>query len=210
MEFDHVIGSNRSARRILRCLVILALSGAMIAATPIHTKPDFDGPVRYSSDEIQRAIAFYATRYRLDPALLRAVIKTESGFRQDAVSHKGAIGLMQLMPNTAAALRVTDAHDSLQNIRGGSKQLRRLLNRYDGDLALALAAYNAGVNRVKGGEIPRIRETRSYVRKVLRHYEDYGGGRWCKHSVDGTTCKTNREIHAIRQGQAELKKEVME
>lgn len=205
MGFNNSTLGNRSIRRCLRCLIILILSGVMIAATPIRTKLDFDGPVRYSSHEIQRAITFYATRYRLDPALLRAVIKAESGFRQDAVSHKGAIGLMQLMPETAAALRVTDVHDSLQNIRGGAKQLRDLLNRYDGDMALALAAYNAGVHRIKGGKIPRIRETRSYVRKVLRNYDKYQGSRRCKRPIDGTACKTSRDVRTIKQGQVKLK-----
>jgi soluble lytic murein transglycosylase len=183
------------------------LSGVMIAATPIRTKPDFDGPVRYSPEEIRRAITFYAKRYRLDPALLRAVIKTESDFRQDAVSQKGAIGLMQLTPATAATLRVADVYDSLQNIRGGAKQLRHLLNLYEGDLPLALAAYNAGVHRVKGGKIPRIRETRSYVRKVLRNYERYQGNQRCKSPVDGPACKTGSDSRAMRekQPQAETK-----
>jgi len=79
--------------------------------------------------------------------------------------------LMQLTPATSARLRVNDAYDSLQNIRGGAKQLRHLLNLYQGDLPLALAAYNAGVHRVKGHKVPRIRETRSYVKKVLQYYE---------------------------------------
>jgi len=201
MGFINAIWNHRSVRGCLRCLVIIILSGVMIAATPIHTKRDFDGPVRYSQDEIQRAIVFYAKRNRLDPALLRAVIKTESGFRQDAVSHKGAIGLMQLMPETAVELRVTDIHDSLQNIRGGAKQLRYLLNRYKGDVQLALAAYNAGATRVKGGKIPRIRETRSYVRKVLHHYDKYGGGRRCQGAVDGTACKARRGVQTIGQEQ---------
>jgi len=183
----------------------LILTGMMIAATPIPTKPDFDGAMRYSSHEIQRAIVFYAKHYRLDPALLRAVIKTESGFRQDAVSEKGAIGLMQLMPETAAWLRVTDATDSLQNIRGGAKQLRRLLNRYHGDVALALAAYNAGENRVKGGKIPRIRETRSYVQKVLRHYERYGGSQSCQIPVAGTACKTSGNPRTTMKGQVAVR-----
>jgi soluble lytic murein transglycosylase len=145
----------------------------MVAATPVPTKPDLEGRVHYSQQEIRRAITFYAKRYHLDPALLHAVIKTESDFRQDVVSRKGAVGLMQLTPDTAATLRVADVYDSLQNIRGGAKQLRHLLNLYEGDLILALAAYNAGVHRIKGGKVPRIRETRSYVRKVLRYYERY-------------------------------------
>ena len=158
--------------RLLRTTCALVVLCVLIAAAPTSTRPDYDGAYpRYSQEEIRRAIAWYAKKYRLDPALLRAVIKTESDFRQHAVSRKGAIGLMQLMPATATTLRVSDAYDSIQNIRGGAKQLRHLLNLYQDDLPLALAAYNAGVHRVKGGKVPRIRETRSYVRKVLRHYE---------------------------------------
>jgi soluble lytic murein transglycosylase-like protein len=144
-----------------------------IVAFPSPTKSDYDGQPRYSKQEIRRAITFYAKRYRLDPALLRAVIKVESDFRQDVISRKGAIGLMQLTPDTAATLRVADIHDPIQNVRGGAKQLRHLLNLYKGDLPLTLAAYNAGVHRVKGHRVPRIRETRSYVRKVLKYYHRY-------------------------------------
>jgi len=162
-----------SARVLLRGLLAVLLSGVLVAATPVPTALDFEARPRYSTQEIRRAIAFYAKRHRLDPALLRAVIKVESDFRPEAVSRKGAVGLMQLTPDTAALLKVSDIHDPLQNIRGGARQLRHLLNVYDGDLPLALAAYNAGIHRVKGGKIPRIRETRSYVRKVLRYYERY-------------------------------------
>lgn len=159
----------------------------MVAASPVPTGQDFEGHPRYSAQEIRRAIMFYAKRYRLDPALLRAVIKVESDFRPDAVSRKGAVGLMQLMPDTAATLRVSDIHDPLQNIRGGAKQLRHLLNVYEGQLSLALAAYNAGIHRVRGGRIPRIRETQSYVRKVLRYYERYRLPRPCRPQVTATT-----------------------
>jgi soluble lytic murein transglycosylase len=151
------------------------IAGTIVIATPLPTKPDYDGRARYSEQEIRRAIAFYAKRYRLDPALLRAVIKVESDFRPHVVSKKGAVGLMQLTPDTAATLRITDVNDPLQNIRGGAKQLRHLLTLYEGDVPLALAAYNAGVHRVKGGRIPRIRETRAYVKKVMRHYEALRG-----------------------------------
>ncbi len=144
-----------------------------ILAFPSVTKSDFDGRPRYSQEEIRRAVFFYAKRYRLEPALLRAVIKVESGFRQNAVSRKGAVGLMQLTPDTAATLRVADVHDPIQNIRGGAKQLRHLLNLYRGDLPLTLAAYNAGVHRVKGHRVPRIRETRRYVNKVMKQYQRY-------------------------------------
>jgi soluble lytic murein transglycosylase len=157
----------------MRSVCTVLLAGAMIAATPIPTKSDFEGRARYSRQELRRAISFYAKRYRLDSALLRAVIKVESDFRPHVISRKGAVGLMQLTPDTAATLKVADIHDPLQNIRGGAKQLRHLLNLYEGDVSVALAAYNAGVHRVKGGKIPRIRETRSYVRKVLKYYEQY-------------------------------------
>jgi soluble lytic murein transglycosylase-like protein len=164
---------SRVLRMTICALVMLCL---LIAAVPTPTRPDYDGAYpRYSKQEIHRAIRWYANKYRLDPALLRAVIKTESDFHQHAVSRKGAVGLMQLTPATAATLRVSDVYDPIQNIRGGAKQLRHLLNLYQGDLPLALAAYNAGINRVKNHKVPRIRETRAYVRKVLRNYEAFGG-----------------------------------
>lgn len=158
--------------RLLRISCALALLCLLVAAVPTPTRPDYDSVYpRYSNQEIHRAIKWYAKKYRLDPALLRAVIKAESGFRQHAVSRKGAVGLMQLTPATAATLRVNDVYDPIQNIRGGAKQLRHLLNLYQGELPLALAAYNAGVHRVKGHKVPHIRETRAYIRKVLRYYE---------------------------------------
>jgi soluble lytic murein transglycosylase-like protein len=160
---------------LLRTICALVVWCLLIAAVPTPTRPDYDGAYpRYSQQEIHRAIAWYAKKYRLDPALLRAVIKTESDFRQHAVSRKGAVGLMQLMPAAAVSLRVNDVYDSMQNIRGGAKQLRHLLNLYQGDLPLALAAYNAGVHRIKAHKVPRIRETRAYVKKVLRYYVLFG------------------------------------
>ena len=157
----------------LRGVFTVLIAGAMVLTTALPTKSDYDGRPRYSKQELKRAVTFYAKRYRLDPALLRAVIKVESDFRPDVISRKGAVGLMQLTPDTAATLRVADIHDPIQNVRGGAKQLRHLLTLYDGDVRLTLAAYNAGVHRVKRGKIPRIRETRSYVRRVLWYYERY-------------------------------------
>jgi soluble lytic murein transglycosylase-like protein len=150
------------------CIGLLAVLFVVLA--PVSTISDSENRLHYSKQDIRRAITYYAKRYRLDPALLRAVIKAESDFRQHVVSKKGAIGLMQLTPDTAATLRVANVYDSVDNIRGGARQLRHLLNLYQGDLPLALAAYNAGVHRVKGGRVPQIKETRLYVRKVLRHY----------------------------------------
>jgi soluble lytic murein transglycosylase-like protein len=152
-------------------LVSLVLVGGL-AGVPATSKSDVKGPPTYSKQEIHRAITVYAKRYQLDPALLRAVIQVESNFRQDAVSRRGAVGLMQLMPPTAVKLEVANIHDPLQNIQGGAKQLRHLLNLYHGNLRLALAAYNAGVHRVKH-DVPRIRETRVYIQKVLASYQNY-------------------------------------
>lgn len=164
-----------NTQRVLRGFVVIMAAALMIAGAPATITTDVGRAHHYSRQEISRAISHYAKRYRLAPALLRAVIKAESDFRQHAVSRKGAVGLMQLTPATAARLRVANIHDPIQNIRGGAKQLRRLLNLYHGDLPLALAAYNAGVNRVKGERLPRIRETRAYVRKVLRYYHRFQG-----------------------------------
>ena len=112
-----------------------------------------------------------ADHYRLDPELIRAVIKVESSFNPFAVSEKGAMGLMQLMPGTAEEMQVAEPFEAEDNIMGGSRYLRKMLNLFEGDLKLSLAAYNAGPNKVlEYGRIPRIPETEQYVEKVLFEY----------------------------------------
>ena len=112
-----------------------------------------------------------ARRHGLDPALVLAVVGVESAFRPDAVSPKGAQGLMQLMPATAVSLGVTDPFDAAANLDGGAKHLQELVERYRGDLKKALAAYNAGAGAVdRHGGVPPYAETRAYVGKVLERY----------------------------------------
>jgi hypothetical protein len=109
--------------------------------------------------------------YRLDPDLVNSVIKAESGFNVHAVSPKGAQGLMQLMPGTASQLGVPNAFDPQANVEGGAKYLRELLERYNFDLVKALAAYNAGPQRVEQfGGVPPYYETRAYVARVVRDF----------------------------------------
>jgi soluble lytic murein transglycosylase-like protein len=114
-----------------------------------------------------------AKRYQLDEALLRAVVEVESGFDPGAVSKKGAVGLMQLMPGTASRYGVHNRHDPAANLDGGARYLRDLLQRFD-SVPLALAAYNAGENAVEkyGKRIPPFPETRNYVDKVMSAYRD--------------------------------------
>lgn len=123
-------------------------------------------------EELRVLAAETARRHGLDPALVLAVAAVESAFQPKAVSPKGAQGLMQLMPGTAAELGVQDAFDPADNLDGGSRYLAALLAQYGGDVSKALAAYNAGAGAVKRHNgIPPYRETRDYVKKVLKRYE---------------------------------------
>lgn len=128
-------------------------------------------PNRRPQVNLDQVVNAASGRYRLDPDLVNSVIKAESGFNVRAVSPKGAQGLMQLMPGTASQLGVPNAFDPQANIEGGTKYLRELLERYNFDMVKALAAYNAGPQRVeKFGGVPPYYETRAYVARVVRDF----------------------------------------
>jgi hypothetical protein len=115
-------------------------------------------------------------RYNVDPQLIKAIIKAESDFDCYARSQKGAQGLMQLMPGTARGLNVSNSFDPLANIDGGTRYFRTMLDTFNGNIPLSLAAYNAGPNLVKRtNQIPQIPETVEYVQRVLQHYKAYKG-----------------------------------
>lgn len=141
----------------------------MIIKTGSSESSALMGPRRFKS-----IVRLASDRYGVDPHLVWAVIKVESDFNPDAVSRKGARGLMQLMPATARMHRVGNIHDPNENIRAGVRHLKQLLDRFKGDLRLGLAAYNAGANAVeKYRNVPPFSETQKYVRRVLKYYRHY-------------------------------------
>ena len=124
--------------------------------------------------EFDSIIASCCNQYGVPKSLVKAVIHAESGYNPNAVSSKGAAGLMQLMPGTAQQLKVSDSFNPGDNIRGGVKYLKFLLDTFKGDVSLALAAYNAGLSKVaKYGGVPPYEETRNYVSKVLNYQKSY-------------------------------------
>ncbi len=149
------------------------------ADAPINTRYHFF--MRYGThreslrpNRFDTLIENTASGYGMDQALIKAIVRVESDFNDRAVSPAGAMGLMQLMPKTASDLGLTDPFDPEENVRGGTRYLRSLLGILNNDLKLALAAYNAGLQRVlQYGAIPPIQETQRYVEKVLHFYRLY-------------------------------------
>ena len=157
-----------------------AIRAARSAATEVNSYLDGSSRLNirsnriFTEQEIDAAILQAASRHNVDPNLVRSVVKVESNYNPNAVSRKGAMGLMQLMPGTARSLNVTNPFDPAQNVDAGVRHLKRLLENYGGDVRLSLAAYNAGAGAVaRSAGVPRFAETRNYVRRITNLY--YGG-----------------------------------
>jgi soluble lytic murein transglycosylase-like protein len=159
-------------------LLLRNASGAAALAAPASpgSPTASAGAAAARSDRYAGLVTEAAGREGLDPRLVDAVIRAESAYDPAARSHKGALGLMQLMPGTAARLAVGDPLDPAENVRGGTAYLRELLQLYEGRVDLALAGYNAGPGAVQQhGGIPPYRETRDYIARVLRFFRGAGG-----------------------------------
>ena len=192
-----------SASRLLCGLISLIVISSMIFFTnqeipnrnlQNNPEPLLKGPQPYNQDVSQAAVSYINTgidkrielflpiiinaskRYNVDPDLVQAIIMAESSYNPSAVSCKGAVGLMQIMPATATSLGVEDPYDPEDNVNGGVKYLKWLLNQFDGDMMLAVAAYNAGRTNVQKYQgVPPYKDTQYYVKKVFEYYEHYQG-----------------------------------
>jgi soluble lytic murein transglycosylase-like protein len=149
-----------------------------------------------SQDEIDASIVMAAARHNVDPNLVRAVVKVESNFNSNAVSRKGAMGLMQLMPSTARSLKVNNPFDPEQNVDAGVRHLKQLLENYGGDVNLTLAAYNAGSGAVaRSAGVPHYAETQNYVRRITNLY--YGGFDLTPSGVSRDPVRVQRDARGV-------------
>ncbi|MFY9675772.1 MAG: lytic transglycosylase domain-containing protein [Terriglobales bacterium] len=154
--------------------------------------------VAFTAADIDAAIEQAAARHNVDPNLVRSVVKVESNFNPNAVSRKGAMGLMQLMPATARSLNVSNPFDPQQNVDAGVRHLKQLLESYGGDVRLSLAAYNAGAGAVaRSAGIPRYAETRNYVRRITDLYAGGGGGTRVSFGVAREPLRMERDARGV-------------
>jgi len=149
-----------------------------------------------SPEEVDAAIVMAAARHNVDANLVRAVVKVESNFNSHAISNKGAMGLMQLMPSTAKMLKVKNPFDAQQNVDAGVRHLKSLLESYGGDVNLTLAAYNAGEGAVaRSAGVPRFAETQDYVRKITNIY--YGGSTFASPGASRDPVRVQRDARGV-------------
>lgn len=172
-----IVFINRDSPRPRRRSTIRTPSAAPLAGSPSLASAGLTASAT-PPGRLDRIVRESAERHQLDPALVKAVISTESGWNPRAVSRKGAVGLMQLIPGTAQRFGVSNPYDPAQNVEGGTTYLKSLLDRYNGNLPKSLAAYNAGEGAVdRSGGVPAYPETQQYVRKVTAAYFRPGSGR---------------------------------
>ena len=163
-----MLGSNSEVQSAIAGVVNTNTTNSVAQAAAImQGSPNISG----SKTQLMNMIDKVSDKYGVDSKLVKALIKQESGFNPNAKSKAGAMGLMQLMPATARGLGVNDPMNPVQNVEGGVKYLKSMLNKYNGNVILALAAYNAGPNAVdKYSGVPPYKETQNYVRSILANY----------------------------------------
>ena len=183
------------AGEVLYTNVPVSRSKVILKETSVHKSAAVTVRKNVSVSEYHNIVEEKAKRHNVDPNLVKAVIKAESNWNPRAISNKGAVGMMQLMPKTASDLGVGDRYNPEENIEGGVKYLRHLLDKFNGNLTLALAAYNAGPARVeKVNRVPSIPETVNYVKRVMNDYS--GGAGW----LAGSSGSTNIRMVVLEDG----------
>lgn len=166
-SFDKVMQSTAQAQ----FGTLLKNRGITSVDAQIYTNPNVNITKHTTKDQIISMIETTSEKYGVDSKLIKALVQQESGYNPNAKSKAGALGLMQLMPATAEGLGVKDPMDPQQNIEGGVKYVKSMLDRFNGNIILALAAYNAGPNAVKKYDgVPPYKETQNYVRNILKNY----------------------------------------